>query len=276
MSRVAAAHRSIRHALFVLAHQDDECIMSTRIAREIASGHAVTCAYLTDGGGKGVPAAVRDEESRAVLSELGIPPAQQRFIGSDERIPDMALVLHLDRAWCALERLARADPVTRIYCLAYEGGHQDHDAAHVLALLLARRYGLLHRTWQVPFYDGRHTQGRLFRVHRAPPSEGRQLVRRLGWIEAARHLALCWRYPSQRITWIGLLPDLVLQRGLRRREILLPVDLERIQERPHPGTLLYERMQGFPYDRFRSAVDRFLAEQDTDDRSLGEHVVSHD
>jgi hypothetical protein len=64
--------------------------------------------------------------------------------------------------------------------------------------------------------------------------------------------------PSQRRTWVGLFPELFVQRALRRREVLIPADAEAIRGRPHPGSLLYERLFHFPYERFRQGVDAYL------------------
>jgi hypothetical protein len=58
---------------------------------------------------------------------------------------------------------------------------------------------------------------------------------------------------------VGLFPELLVQRGLRRRELLIAADGETIRGRPHPGPPLYERMFGFSYATFRAAVDGFLA-----------------
>ena len=89
--------------LFVLAHQDDECIMSTRIEREIAWGHAVFCVFLTDGSGHGISPRVRDRESRRALTRLGVPAQNLFFPGSAWSIPDGRLVLHLDEGLGLLE-----------------------------------------------------------------------------------------------------------------------------------------------------------------------------
>src|ERR1043165_10179605 len=101
--------------LYVFAHQDDEVAIAPRIARDVAAGARVVCAFLTDGGAP----AVRDAESRAVMAELGVQDVI--FVG----FPERALVEHLDAAYYALEEIDAEAIVT----LAWEGGHQDHDAA---------------------------------------------------------------------------------------------------------------------------------------------------
>jgi LmbE family N-acetylglucosaminyl deacetylase len=252
-----------RHSLFVFAHQDDECLLSTRIAREVEAGRRVHCVYLTAGSGPGVPSEVRDAESRAVLADLGAAAEDIHFIGSVHGIPDGDLSLHLGEALHRLEEAVGRQPIHRIFTLAYEGGHQDHDAAHAAALVFAGRRDLLHRTWAMPAYHGHRLPWILYRVAAALPDRPRR-VRRLPRGLAWRHAWIPWRYPSQRRTWIGLFPELFVQRALRRREVLIPADAEAIRARPHPGSLLYERLFRFPYESFRRGVDAFL-----DSQSLG-------
>src|SRR4029079_5217533 len=105
--------------LFVFAPQDDEVAIAPRIAREAAAGTHVVCAFLTDGGAP----AVRDAESRGVLCALGW--SDVICVG----LPDGRLVEHLEEAFQAIG----GDP-DEIITLAWEGGHQDQDAAHRLAL----------------------------------------------------------------------------------------------------------------------------------------------
>lgn len=254
----ARAPRPARHSLFVFAHQDDECLLSTRIARELASGRRVHCVYLTAGSGPGVPSLVRDAESRAVLADLGVAPDDMHFVGSLHRIPDGRLPLHLAEAQHRLEEAVGHLPIHRVFCMAYEGGHQDHDASHVAALVFARRRGLVHRTWGMPAYHGHRTPWILFRAAAPLPGARRLRVRRLPRALAWRHAFLVWRYPSQWRTWLGLFPELFVQRAVRRREVLIPAAPDAIRSRPHPGSLLYERLFHFPYESFRRGVDAFL------------------
>jgi hypothetical protein len=48
------------------------------------------------------------------------------------------LVEHLDRALALLESRV-TEPVDNVWCLAWEGGHQDHDASHLVAVAFAAR-----------------------------------------------------------------------------------------------------------------------------------------
>ena len=244
------------HALFVFAHQDDEIAAATRIDLLVRSGATVTCVYLTDGEGRGAPSVIRNAESRHVLARLGVDLERVHFAGVDEGVPDGELVEHLDRALALLE--ARVpEPVDEVWCLAWEGGHQDHDASHLVAVAFAARRGLVGHTFEVPLYR-RHPL--LTFQTLAPLSGGKRWNgRRLGIREAMRLLALCRFYPSQRKTWLGLLPTAIARLLFAPYEWSRAVDLARLGERPHAGVMLYEKRFGVPWPRFESFARPFIA-----------------
>ncbi|HEY6139021.1 MAG TPA: PIG-L family deacetylase [Thermoanaerobaculia bacterium] len=219
--------------LFVFAHQDDEVAIAPRIAREVAAGERVVCAFLTDGGAP----AVRDAESRAVLESLGVRDVI--FVG----LPEGRLVEHLEEAFQAIG----GDP-DEIITLAWEGGHQDHDAAHLVALALAIARGV--RCIEFPLYHGRRRPYRVL----APLRIGE--TRRLSMREVWRRAMLCWRYPSQRRTWLGLWWGL-----WKRDEVVCEASAERVLHPPHEGSLLYERRFRFPRERFFAAARPFIEQR---------------
>lgn len=248
-----------KNVLFVFAHQDDEYFASTRIAHEIDWGHSVHCAYLTDGTASGTAPELRNRESQRVLERLGVSPKNLLFLGSARSVPDGRLVLHLEDSHAELERALEARPIHRVYCLAYEGGHQDHDASHLIALAFARRRRLLPRTWQISLYNGHRVPWRLFRVDSPLPRTARRLDRRLPARLALEHTLLALYYPSEWRSLLGLFPEHLFKRVFLRRETIQAVTLDVLRERPHRGLLLYERLFGFSYDDFQRASGSFLA-----------------
>jgi LmbE family N-acetylglucosaminyl deacetylase len=242
------------HALFVFAHQDDEIAAVARIAHLLRSGATITCVYLTNGEGRGAPSAVRDQESRSVLGHLGIDLARVYFAGSQERIPDGALVEHLDRALALLESRV-TEPVDEIWCLAWEGGHQDHDASHLVAVAFASRRRLLERTFELPLYR-RH---RLLTFQTlAPLRIGKPWTARpIGLREALRIIGFCRFYRSQRKSWLGLLPTAILRLLIERCEWTRPVDVTRLTRKPHEGALLYEKRFGVAWAEFERHARKF-------------------
>jgi LmbE family N-acetylglucosaminyl deacetylase len=235
------------NVVFVFAHQDDEIALASRIRHCVARGDRVTCLCLTDGA-FAVPAAVRDAESRRLLAALG---AGALRVGQ-ERIRDGTLVEHLDRA---LELVAQyASDADEIVTLAWEGGHQDHDAAHLVAAVFARKRGI--RCLEMPLYNGHNAFGPFFRVAH-PVGEG-WTSRKISWREKFANVWLVRFYPSQRRTWLGLMPQMLLARA---RELTREADLSRVASPPHPGPLLYERRFHYPYERFAAHAAEFLRRQ---------------
>ncbi len=232
--------------LVVLAHQDDEIGILARIAYETAAGARVWCAYLTDGASK-VPAAVRDAESLAMLARIGVPAERVGFVGAP-RVGDGTLFANVQHALDALDAWASAIPrLARLYTLDWEGGHHDHDAAHLVALAFAARRGVAD-VFTFSLYNAWRRPRRLFRVTSFVPGASDVLRRRLSLREALLPVGAIAAYPSQRSTWLGLGPGLAVRALLRREERLRRADPQRLRERPHAGLLLYETLFGVAAD----------------------------
>ena len=243
------------HALFVFAHQDDEIAGAARIAHLVREGAALSCAFLTDGEGGSAKSHERDDESRRALAALGVDLKRVHFIGSVERIPDGVLVEHLERALALLDACVK-EPVDEVWTLAWEGGHQDHDAAHLVAIAFANRRGA--PVFEVPLYHGHLLRGPLFQTL-APLRVGAPWnARRVPVREGLRLLALCRFYRSQRKTWLGLLPGAFVRLILGGREWTRRADLTRLGNRPHAGTLFYERRFRYPWDDFQRHARAFI------------------
>ena len=232
--------------IFIFAHQDDEIAAASRIRFVQRRGDAVTCLYLTDGASR-VLSHIRDAESRRVLARLGVDDV--RFIGSREEIADGSLPEHLDRALELVE--GEVDEAGEVVTLAWEGGHQDHDAAHLVAAVFARRRRVPCR--EMPLYNGHGTPGSFFRVHH-PIGEGWE-SRRIPRREKVENALLSRFFRSQRMTWLGLMPLMLLAPAC---ELSRNADPRRAETPPHRGQLLYERRFRYPYARFASFAEPFL------------------
>jgi LmbE family N-acetylglucosaminyl deacetylase len=224
--------------VFVFAHQDDEIAFVSRIRLVVARGDRVICVCLTDGAAV-VDAATRDAESRLVLGRLGVEDF--RVAPAGQRIVDATLPDHLEEGLRFLE--SAIDEVDEVVTLAWEGGHQDHDAAHVVAAVFARRRGV--PCLEMPLYTADGVAEPLFRVNH-PVGDG-WLERRLSRREAMANIVLSRFYPSQRKTWLVLAPMYLVGKP---RELIRAADLRRVFAPPHPLPLLYERRNRYPYARF--------------------------
>lgn len=239
-----------RRALFIFAHQDDEYAAAPWIVEELDSGSAIACVYLTNGGLRVAPA-VRDAESRSVLQRLGVAGDAIAFLSGDSgRIEDQNLArrsleaLELTERW--LERSAFVP--TRLYAPSYEGGHADHDAAHIIATIIAQRRGFLTDAWHFALYNAYRCRKPFFSTLRQLPSTAPARGAALSAAMRRRLTMLCWQYHSQRRTWMGLFPGAFIERMVLRRERVIRFEIDRLFERPHAGELLYERLFATRYD----------------------------
>jgi LmbE family N-acetylglucosaminyl deacetylase len=231
--------------LFVFAHQDDEVGCLTRIAFEQRSGNRVWCAYLTDGA-TSAPAEVRDAESLRILARFGVARERIGFLADGEgRIADKSLFRALERScrmlgdWLAQARVQPA----RIVALGWEGGHPDHDAAHLVALAVARELGV-DDVDEYALYNGWRRRPGFFRVASFVPADAPVVARRISLSEALSTVASLFAYRSQRRTWIGLGPGFAVRTLARREERFRRADARRVLSAPHEGVLFYERQFG--------------------------------
>jgi len=237
---------------FFFAHQDDEYFASPWMADELRGGNRLRCFYLTDGG----DADVRDAESRRFLASLGVPQADVAFARTGgTRIPGGRLADYSRDALAAILADAAAYRPVRIYAPSYEGGHPDHDTAHLLAAALAVGTGTVEESWHFSLYNAFRCPKPFFNTLRQLPSSdaSRRIARSLG---DRFSLALaCWRYyPSQFTSFVGLFPGAFVERVVLAREKVVRFSLPRLADRPHAGTLLYEIRFGWTYERFRAAT----------------------
>jgi LmbE family N-acetylglucosaminyl deacetylase len=247
-------------ALFLFAHQDDEFGVFHAIEDSLRRGLRVRCAYLTHGAHGS--AARRNAESLRVLARLGVDRGDVQFAGDQLGIGDASLPRHLDAAGAWLARwIAASGAVERIYVTAWEGGHHDHDALHLLALRTAAGLGLEARVRQYSLYHGHRRPGPCFRVLAPLAANGPVEQGTIPWRARWRYLGLCLSYPSQRTTWIGLFPFVLLHYLWHGRQELQRATLARLEQRPHPGALYYERRRFYRWEQFEDDMRRWLARQ---------------
>jgi hypothetical protein len=70
---------------------------------------------------------------------------------------------------------------------------------------------------------------------------------------------LCRFHPSQRRTWMALLPEALLRLIVTRKEWTRPVSLERLRAKPHAGRLYYERRFGVSWEEFEAKSRSFVS-----------------
>jgi LmbE family N-acetylglucosaminyl deacetylase len=244
--------------LFLFAHQDDETPVFLEIESLIDAGERVVVCYLTSGRLDGGLAAARNTESTLVLQKLGVNPADIHFIGTDLSIPDGRLIEQIEHVYAHMAQwLEKQGPFSSIYSLAWEGGHQDHDAVYAIAVKLASQAGIVKSSYQFPYYHGKGLKGSFFKVLNAIPENGPVLKKTIPISKRIKYFHLCLSYPSQYKTWIGLGPFFLIHYVFDGTQVLQKLMPERVGQRPHAQSSLYERRKFYSYEKFKSTLDKF-------------------
>jgi LmbE family N-acetylglucosaminyl deacetylase len=245
--------------LYLFAHQDDEMGVFESLFRARAAGHRVVVVYLTNGNWGGVAPQVRNAESTRVLTALGLELADVHFSGTILGIADGTLPDHMPAALDAVEQIARLyAPIRRVVTLAWEGGHQDHDATHAIGVATAVRLGVLSTSRQFTLYRA-PLSGRWPYVMFQPLAANGAVERiPIPWRRRLQHVRRCFEYRTQAKAMLGLLPFMAADYIWTGCQTLQPLSLDRLRERPHEGALLYERRGRSTFDYVSTRVNALL------------------
>ena len=196
--------------ILILPHPDDE-VFCLHILKEFPD-HKKVFIYLTNGTPTNDPemSLLRSSESRQAIrfishgaeivpyglqSEITDGKLAQKFTNEDYRW----LINYLKRGTCPSVFISPA----------LEGGHQDHDAAFLIAKNLSRYWSAKH--YSFPLYSSSRFEFPFFRVMKKDYGYikfNQTLASRLDLLKTA--LKLVKIYSSQRKTWVGLsLPVLI-------------------------------------------------------------------
>lgn len=242
--------------LVLLAHPDDEfglfpLFQITELRQRIE------VAWLTDGGWGGQSIARRREESVATLSELGVDPSRMHFLGEQWKIPDGDLYRRVGSASDALLSHFRNLEFTTIVMPAWEGGHADHDACHLIGIAFAKSKKL--HALQFSLYQGEGLPGPLFKLLCPLRLNGPCIVLRTSLSQRLGYVLRCLNYRSQWRSFLGLLPMYCLRMMTGQAFRLQALIDGRVAEKPHLGKLLYERRGGPSWEEFAAITTKFRA-----------------
>jgi len=235
-----------RRILIVAPHPDDEIVACGIAAmRARVAGARVFVLYLTTGTparealwpwqrpGYAKRLRRRHDEAWAAAALIGFEPIG--FIDC----PSRRLRHHLDPAMAEIERAVTACDAEAIWVPAFEGGHQDHDAANALSARFCAR---------LPVYEfaAYNFAGGQVRASRFPDQRGGE-----GVIDAtAEELALkrralaCYASERSNLGHIGA-----------TREVYRPLPVHDYGAPPHPGRLFRERFHWVPFRHPRVDFD---------------------
>ncbi len=235
------------NVLFLLAHNDDEYFVALRMREENQLGNQIIVAYLTHGSVHGVDSSARMQESIKFLTKLEIRQENILMIGRRQDIPDSRLHERVADAYQGLREVLENITIERLYVMAWEGGHPDHDACHLIGVAFARQRNL-EKVYEFPAYSR-------FRVMHPLRKDFELLAAGTSRMEALKTLVSGFSYRSQRRTFLAMLPGSIVQLLLlgHQNYWLVPQGRDYTQP-PHTGRLFYERRYGISFAAFTENV----------------------
>jgi LmbE family N-acetylglucosaminyl deacetylase len=243
--------------LFLFAHPDDDAFIAGTMRLLILNHAEVHGVWLTSGDyfGKGE---AREKELAEATLLLGLPSPRVLLL----RFPDLGLMRMLDQAADAVaELIDRLKPDT-IFCVAYEGGHPDHDSVNFLAYEGCFRAGHHAELFEFPLYNATGKAVHWWwRINAFPPGGPEVQYQRLPEDAIEARQRITWAYASQ---WLYMVPARLAStrtRLSRTGEPFRPCPADRDHTlRPHEGTLNYERwfcaFMKIGFSDFSAAVQR--------------------
>lgn len=198
---------------------------------------------------------MRNAESLRVLAALGVQEQNVIFAGEQLGIRDATLPENMSAVEQCLRGILSSYAIERLYVTAWEGGHHDHDALHAVTVRLCYALGRQAEVSQYSLYNGKNCPGPFFSVLNPLSENGIINKQAISFKNRLRFLRYCMSYPSQRKTWIGLLPFVATRYLVSPYQELQEVSLDRLKSRPHDGHLYYEKRKFFTWVRMNELVN---------------------
>jgi LmbE family N-acetylglucosaminyl deacetylase len=227
-----------RRILVLAPHPDDEVVgAAAAIGRALAAGAGVYIFHLTTGvperallwpwqrSGHALRVAIRRAEAAAAAAALGAELA-----GFGDR-PTRTLKDHLPAARREVEAAIERFGIETLWVPAYEGGHQDHDAAHCLASTWRRELSV----WEFAEYN---YAGGVVNANAFLRPQANQIQVRLSPEEVRHKGEVLGLYRSEQanLGYTG-----------RERECFRRLVVADYSRPPHEGRLFYQRFQWVPF-----------------------------
>ncbi|MBI4970192.1 MAG: PIG-L family deacetylase [Rhodospirillales bacterium] len=227
-----------RRLLVLTPHPDDEVVgVAAALGRARQDGAVAAVAFLTTGvpdreaawpwrrSGHAARLAARQAEARQAAQALGLEIVLTSTLAS-RRLKD-----DLERTRKAVLEVIDSFKPDRLWVPAFEGAHQDHDAANALAASLADPCPV----WEFAEYN---FMGGRVRANEFPMPSPDQWVLELSETErsAKRALLALYRSEAANLGHIGTV-----------RECLRPLPRHDYAKPAHPGRLFRERFHWLPF-----------------------------
>ncbi len=238
-----------KNIYYILPHHDDEMFVIPKIMRDLKENHQIKFFFLMESD-------LRMKESVKFLTRLGVKGESIISIGKKLKVPDGSIHLFMDEIYSTIMATANSEKkLEEIVCTAFEGGHNDHDSASLIARNIAGKFNAT--VFEFYLYNGHGTRGKFYKVA-SPVNLVAKVTISYSWRDLITVLRAPFIFASQLSAMIGLWPFLMLK-------ILMfkPLTLNRLL----PGQLewsdfgsapLYERWGRITQSEFNTNKNDFI------------------
>lgn len=244
---------SKKNVVYILPHHDDEMFVIPKISSDLKNNYNLKFFFL-------MKSELRLQESRKLLMRLGVKYEDIISIGDKLNVADGSVHLFLDKIYIEIENTLNATTsVNEIICTAYEGGHNDHDIAAILARALAKKHNAT--VLEFYLYNGDGTRGKFYKV--AHPVKITQIkTYRYTFKDFLTVLIAPFVYLSQMSAMLGLWPFLMLKILMLRPLVINVLGPQDLAISEHPSVPLYERWERIDQKNLFSNILHFLYTND--------------
>ena len=245
-----------KNIFYLFAHQDDEFGAYVDISSKIKNNN-VYVIYLTSGYKKQIiksKLSKRDKESLFVLKKIGVKEKNIHFFGKQLNINCNNLFLNMSKVYKKLNRLMQNNTPHEVITLAWEGGHEDHDACNIIARKIGYKFKIINNCKEFSLYNACNCKVIFFRVFN-PLKKGK--IIRANFYKRLFYILCLFKYRSQLKIWFGLYPFIIYHDLFNGYNYMQPLNKSKKIIRPHKGRLLYEIRNFCTFKLFKSKTNTF-------------------
>lgn len=242
--------------LLVVAHQDDDAFIVTRIKDHLDKGDQVMIVWVAESYQDGEDYGnTRIKESKMAMKMLGIDSLHYIFLN----FPDTKTYKFIPEIVKKLKVIIQNYQPNIIYIEAYEMGNIDHDVSHFSTVQSVKELHYNCMIYEFPQYSAYHIPGFLpFELRKYPDS----------LITFCRKLSICqtnfvmayWKvYQSQNFPFLFYVFLIGEEDLIFKYEYLRPLPNYDYTKRPFNAPAAYKRyVKGLRFKDFQSAVKSYL------------------
>ena len=247
-----------KNIFYLFAHQDDEFGVFIDLYKKI-NDYNIYIFYLTSGYKKKISASKlleRDKESINVLKKIGVKKNNINFFGRKLGIRCNKLYLNADRVYKEIINFSKKKTPHQIVTLAWEGGHEDHDACNLIARKVGYKFDIIKKSGEFSVYNAYKSNFIYFKVFNPIKKSGNYI--RINITKRLFLIKLLFYYKTQIKIWVGLYPFIIFHYIFLGYNFIQPLNNEKVIKKPHSGKLLYEKRKFCQFQYFKKKLINFF------------------